>query len=91
MAKRVRIAAMRINVGQAKTDLSKLLARAEAGEEIEIARAGFPIAKLVPIEYRGGPGVSFLAAHGSLKGQIDIGDDFDFSEEELDEILDEPA
>jgi prevent-host-death family protein len=82
---------MRVNVGRAKTDLSKLLARAEAGEEIEIARDGTPVAKLVPIPPESGPGARFLAAEGSLAGQITIGKDFEFTEEELDDILDEPA
>jgi prevent-host-death family protein len=81
---------VRVNVGQAKTNLSKLLAHAEAGEDIEIARGGIPVAKLVPIESPTGPGARFLAAHGSLEGKIQVGDDFELSEEELDEILDEP-
>lgn len=38
-----------INVHEAKTHLSKLLARAHAGEEIIIAKSGQPYAKLVPI------------------------------------------
>ena len=37
-----------VNMHQAKTDLSKLVERAEAGEEIIIARAGKPAAKLIP-------------------------------------------
>lgn len=37
-----------INVAEAKAKLSELLARVEAGEEITIARAGKPIARLVP-------------------------------------------
>lgn len=82
---------MRVNVGQAKTDLSNLLARAEAGEDVEIARAGTPIVKLVPIESADGPGAAFLATRGSLAGKISIGEDFDFTEDELDEILDQPA
>lgn len=41
---------MEVNVHEAKTHLSKLLRRVRAGEEITIARAGKPIAKLVPIE-----------------------------------------
>lgn len=80
---------MRFNVGQAKTELSKLLARVQAGEDIEIARDGVPVAKLVRIEPASGPGARFLAARGSLKGQIEIGDDFEFTDEETDEILDE--
>jgi prevent-host-death family protein len=38
-----------VNVHEAKTQLSRLLARVEAGEEITIARAGHPFARLVPL------------------------------------------
>ena len=38
-----------VNIHEAKTELSKLVERAEAGEEIVIARAGKPAAKLVPV------------------------------------------
>jgi prevent-host-death family protein len=38
-----------INVYEAKTHLSRLLDRVEAGEEIVIARAGKPVARLVPL------------------------------------------
>lgn len=38
-----------VNVQEAKTHLSALIARAEAGEEIVIARAGKPVLRLVPI------------------------------------------
>ena len=41
-----------INVYEAKTQLSRLLERVEAGEEIVIARAGKPVAKLVPLPQR---------------------------------------
>ena len=41
-----------INVYEAKTQLSRLLERVEAGEEIVIARAGTPVARLVPLEKR---------------------------------------
>lgn len=82
---------MRVNVGQAKTDLSKLLARVEAGEDVEIARHGVPVARLVRIDPALRPGVRFLAARGSLAGQIAIADDFEFTDEELDRLLDGPA
>jgi len=88
---RATIAGVRVNVGQAKTDLSRLLARVEAGEDVEIARDGVPVARLVRIEPMLGPGARFLGARGSLAGQITIGDDFEFTDEELDELLDEPA
>jgi prevent-host-death family protein len=80
---------MHVNVGEAKTDLSRLLARVEAGEEIEIARNGVPVARLVRIEAPDGPGAKFLAAKGSLAGQISIAEDFEFSDEEIDELLDQ--
>jgi prevent-host-death family protein len=40
---------LEFNVHQAKTQLSQLLRRVEAGEEIVIARAGRPVARLVPV------------------------------------------
>ena len=78
---------MRVNVGQAKTELSRLLARVEAGEEIEIARDGVPVARLVRAERDIAPGRKFLASQGVLAGKIRIGEDFELSDEELDEIL----
>lgn len=77
---------MRVNVGQAKTDLSRLLARVEAGEDVEIARNGVPVARLLRIEPTERPGERFLNGWGALAGQIWISDDFEFSEEELDEM-----
>lgn len=79
---------MLVNVGQAKTHLSKLLARVEAGESVDIARDGVPVARLTRIE-RTNAGARFLAAHGSLAGRIRIGDDFEFTDDELDELLGE--
>lgn len=88
MAKAGRLAGMLVNVGQAKTDLSKLLARVEAGEAVEIARDGVPVARLIRID-RITPGSQFLSAHGSLAGRILIAGDFEFTETELDEFLEE--
>jgi len=82
---------MRVNVGQAKTHLSKLLARVEAGEDIEIARDGAPVARLVRVDTATGPGARFLASRGSLAGRISIGDDFEFTEAEIDDLLDASA
>ena len=42
--------ATQVNIHEARTHLSRLVARAAAGEEIVIARAGKPVAKLVPID-----------------------------------------
>ena len=77
---------MRVNVGEAKTNLSQLLARVEAGEDVEIARDGVPVARLVRIEREMRPGEKFLAGAGAMAGQIWISDDFEFSEQELDEM-----
>jgi len=82
---------MRVNVGPAKTDLSKLLARVEEGEDVEIARDGVPVARLVRIDPAPGPGARFLAARGSLAGQISIAEDFEFTDEEIGQLLDEPS
>jgi prevent-host-death family protein len=82
---------MRVNVGRAKTDLAKLLARVEAGEEIEIARDGIPVARLVAIDATVSRGEQFLAARGSLAGRLSIGDNFEFTEAELEQSLDDPA
>jgi prevent-host-death family protein len=77
---------MRVNVGQAKTELSRLLARVEEGEDIEIARNGVPVVRLVRVEPETKPGEKFLAIKGSLAGQIFLSKDFEFSEEELDQM-----
>jgi prevent-host-death family protein len=61
-----------VNIHAAKTHLSKLLEDVETQrEEIVIARAGRPVARLVPLETA--PPRRF----GSWKGRIDIADDFD--------------
>ncbi len=39
-----------VNIHEAKTHLSRLLARVQAGEEVVIAHAGKPVARLVPVE-----------------------------------------
>jgi prevent-host-death family protein len=58
---------------EAKTTLSQLVERAEAGEDIVIARNGKPVARLVPVA----AGSSLAAAHGALRGAIRLADDFD--------------
>ena len=61
-----------VNIHEAKTQLSRLLDRALLGEEIVIAKAGRPIARLTPIEAPPAP-----RKPGSAKGKIFIADDFD--------------
>jgi prevent-host-death family protein len=61
-----------INLYEAKTNLSQLVERAAAGEEIIIAKAGRPLARLVPMNKRRGP-----RPLGMFKGEIAVHDDFD--------------
>jgi prevent-host-death family protein len=60
-----------INIHEAKTHLSRLVERVQAGEEIIIAKAGRPAARLVPIEARGQP-----VKIGGLKAPAPVPDDF---------------
>jgi prevent-host-death family protein len=61
-----------VNIHQAKTHLSRLLARVAAGEEIVIAKAGKPVARLVP--FRNAKGKRLL---GMDKGLFKVPKDFD--------------
>jgi prevent-host-death family protein len=61
-----------VNVHQAKTHLSALLARVEAGEEIVIARAGRPVARLVPVGAR-----TDRRVLGRDRGAFFVPEDFD--------------
>jgi prevent-host-death family protein len=63
---------VQINIHEAKTHLSRLLTQVEDGEEIVIARAGTPIARLVPFASPAQP-----RQPGSAVGQIQMADDFD--------------
>jgi prevent-host-death family protein len=67
-----------VNIHEAKTHLSKLLARVSEGEEIIIARNGKPVARLAPLEPE--PKQRPL---GIFKGQIWIAPDFNETPEEI--------
>ena len=60
-----------INIHEAKTHLSRLVERVQAGEEIVIAKAGRPAARLVPIESARKP-----VKIGGLKPSTPVPDDF---------------
>ena len=61
-----------INIHAAKTQLSRLVDQAAAGEEIIIARAGRPVARLVPLAARAAP-----RCLGRLAGHVSVPADFD--------------
>jgi prevent-host-death family protein len=63
---------MEVNMHEAKTKLSELVAAAERGEEVVIARNGTPAARLVAITTEHAP-----VRLGGLAGEIELGPDFD--------------
>lgn len=61
-----------INIHEAKTHLSRFVEKAAAGEEIIIAKAGKPIAKLVPLH-----SLPSRRSLGMFNGQLNVPEDFD--------------
>ncbi len=63
-----------INISRAKSQFSRLIKRVELGEEIIIAKAGKPIARLVPIEKKTCSDIKvigFMADHGCMPHNLD--------------------
>jgi len=60
------------NIHEAKTQLSRIVARVEAGEEIVISRDGHPVAKVVRLDSS-----VRRAKRGSLRGKITLTEDWD--------------
>jgi prevent-host-death family protein len=67
--------ATQFNIHEAKTNLSRIIARVEHGEEITISRAGNPVAKVVPLN----PEVD-RRGRGSLRGKLVVAEDWDSDE-----------
>ena len=61
-----------INIHEAKTHLSRFIEKAAAGEEIIIAKAGKPVAKLVPLH-----SLPSARSLGIFKGKLNVPEDFD--------------
>lgn len=66
-----------VNMHEAKSTLSKLVEKVNDGEEVVIAKAGKPVAKLVKYEQ------NEPRKLGMLDGKIWIADDFDETDQEL--------
>ncbi len=64
-------AAAQFNIHEAKTQLSRIVSRVEAGEEIVISRDGHPVAKVVRLDS------SVRSRRGSLRGKITFAEDWD--------------
>ena len=73
---------MEVNVHQAKTHLSRLLERVAMGEEVVIAKAGTPVAKLVPISSK-----KRKFQFGSAKGEFVLPDDFNQPDREIEDLF----
>ena len=69
---------MVINVYDAKTRLSELLERTSRGEEFVLARAGRPMARLIPYRAERAPRVP-----GRLAGSVTMASDFDITPDEV--------
>lgn len=65
-------ASVTVNIFQAKTQLSKLIEKVERGDDVIIARAGKPVARLTQLKPKKKPIV-----FGLMKGEIWVADDFD--------------
>jgi prevent-host-death family protein len=70
-----------VSIHEAKTQLSRLLRRVTAGEEITIANRGVPVTRLIPVSTR-----EPIRKLGIYRGALEIPDDFDAPVP--DEILD---
>jgi prevent-host-death family protein len=64
--------AMKVNIHEAKTHFSRILARVGNGEEVIISKSGKPIARLVPITEK-----LTQRTPGSAKGKVVLEKDFD--------------
>lgn len=70
-------------IGEAKTNLSKLVALAERGESVELRRGKQPVARIVPLSAN----AEARRKPGALAGRIEMADDFDVWPEDLEREL----
>jgi len=76
------LAFMEVNVHEAKTHLSKLLERVALGEEVIIAKAGTPVAKLVPVSKRPKKRV-----FGGARGEFTVPENFNEPDPEIEDMF----
>ena len=63
-----------VNIGEAKARLSELIARAEAGEDVVIARDGVPAARVVPIDRPIAETVALIRRERALRPPVAAGE-----------------
>lgn len=73
---------MEVNIHEAKTHLSRLLERVALGEEVVIAKAGTPVAKLVPVQPK-----KRKFRFGSAKGEFVVPDGLDQPDPEIEDLF----
>jgi prevent-host-death family protein len=73
---------MEVNIHEAKTHLSRLLERVALGEEVIIAKAGTPVAKLVPVQSK-----KRKFQFGSAKGEFIVPDNFNDPDPEIEDLF----
>jgi prevent-host-death family protein len=73
---------MEVNIHQAKTHFSRLLERVALGEEVIIAKAGTPVAKLVPVK-----NAQKKRVFGSAKGDFTVPDDFNDTDPDMEDLF----
>jgi prevent-host-death family protein len=73
---------MEVNIHEAKTHLSRLLARVASGEEVIIAKAGIPVAKLVPVKK-----TPKKRVFGSAKGDFTVPESFNDPDPEIEDLF----
>lgn len=73
---------MQVNIHEAKTNFSRLVERAAAGEEIIIGKAGKPVAKLVPYSQP-----KPKRKPGAWRGKVWISPDFDTVDQEIEALF----
>jgi prevent-host-death family protein len=71
-----------VNIHQAKTNLSKLIEKTAKGDEVIIAKAGKPIAKLIAYKEELKP-----RTLGLWKGKVWVSDDFDDEDEDINKLF----
>jgi len=76
------MASDQVNIHEAKTHLSPLIERVETGEEIVIARAGRPVARLVPNRPHREPRIP-----GSWRGKVRLAPDFDSPDDAMADLF----
>jgi prevent-host-death family protein len=75
-----------VNIHEAKTHLSRLIARVARGESVIIGKAGVPVAVLSPYVAQ-----DSARKPGAMKGKIKIADDFDVVDERIVDLFEDPS